>query len=162
MPTTYQQIEGHGPVDSLGFKTFIYKSKWGYSIGEKVRQCLLALSWDRKVIGGDRHAPVTGTGEQEAINYIDYEPPYIGFFRTTCVAEMKTTNASTQIRAVLKDLTAATTVWTSDYVNVTSWTQKTHVVVKTTELIAGHAYRLYFEKDNDDAPAFGIGWMDRL
>lgn len=157
----YQQIEGHGPSDTYG-KAFIYRSKWGYQVAEKLRQSLIALSGGRIQMGGSRHTSVPGTTLIEAYEWDDYEPPFIGFYRTTFVAEMSSEDTGTSVRAVLKDMTAATTLFTSDWVNESAWTRKTHILPKTTELIAGHVYRAFFQKDNDSARAYGKAWMDRL
>jgi hypothetical protein len=157
----YQKLEGHGPLDAYG-KAFIYLSKWGWQQAEILRQCLAALSSHRFPMGGSRHVAIGGTGVHEAWEYDDYEPQFIGFLSTTFRAELKSDNTGTQVRAVLKDVTANTTLFTSSWINAAVWTRVEHLLPKTTELIAGHVYRAYFEKDNDNAGAYGKAWMDRL
>lgn len=157
----YQQIEGSGPADAYGL-SFIYGSKWGYQVVEKLRQSLIALCSERVQMGGSRHTAIAGTALVEAYEYEDYEPQFIGFLRTTYVAELKSDDVGTQVRSVLRDETADDVLFTSDWVTAATWTRKTHILPKTTELIAGHVYRAYFEKDNDDARAYGKAWMDRL
>lgn len=158
----YQQIEGSGTTDAYG-KAFIYGSKWGYQVAERLRQCLAALCSLRIQMGGSRQNAIAGTGLVEAWEYDDYEPAFIGFLSTTYTGEMRSENAGTQVRTVLKDMTTNTILFTSAWVNTTAtWTRRTYVVPKTTELIAGHSYRAYFEKDNDSARAYGKAWMDRL
>jgi hypothetical protein len=161
MSFQYQQIDGStGVVDSFG-KTFALGSKWGYQVADKLRQSIIALCGHRFQMGGSREVAVAGTAAVAAFDYDDYEPPYIGFFSTTFRAEMKTENAGTSILAILKDETAGTTLFTSGAVTATSWTRVNYTLA-SGELIAGHVYRAYFQKSNDDARAYGKAWMDRL
>lgn len=157
----FQPIEGHGPVDSFGYKTFIYRSKWGFAVAEKLRQALLALSWKRFELGGSRENAMEGAGVYDAWNYRDFEPPYVNFYSHQFVAEMRTENAGTGVRAILRDETDDVTLFTSAYVTATTWDRSQTYTIPTEELIANHAYRVQFET-NGAARAYGVAWINRL
>lgn len=134
-------------------------SKFGAEGYQELRAAILASIFHRQPIGGSRQFTVEGTGPADAHDAIPFSIPDSASAGAAYKVEvwLKTADAATTITPRIRNITDATTAVTGSAEDATSFTSQ----ILTFTPVVGKEYRLQFLKNNDDAPCWGFGVLQR-
>lgn len=127
---------------------------------QKLRDAILAAVFDMGLrIGGSRSVAVSGTGYQDATDYLDFRVPdaaSAGAVYKVYVDQL-CENAATSITPKIRNITDSSDAVVGSASTSTSWAEQT----LTFTPVAGKRYRLMFVKSDDVYRCYGIGFVQR-
>lgn len=125
----------------------------------ELRAAILAAIHYREPIGGSRLFTVEGTGPQDAHDAIPISVPDAASAGATYRVEVltKCAEATTTITPKIRNITDAVDEVVGDEMDGTDWEQQFLAFTP----VVGKEYRLMAEKNNDDAPCWLLGVLQR-
>lgn len=110
-------------------------------------------------MGGSRSAAITGTGYQDAENYLDWRVPDSassgGVFKV--YVDLLCENAATSVTPKIRNITDSSDAVVGSASTSTSWAEQT----LTFTPVVGKKYRLMFVKSDDVYSCWGVGFLQR-
>lgn len=110
-------------------------------------------------LGGSRSQAVSGTGYQDAADYLDFRVPDAASAGATykVYVDLLCENAATSITPKIRNITDSSDAVVGSASTSTTWAEQT----LTFTPVAGKKYRLMFVKSDDVYAAWGIGLLQR-